>query len=553
MPRKNAKRDGQSARELPDDKPFAVVDCETDPFKVGRIPAPFVWGFYDGSEYLVFDSTDDMVQHLMQFNGVVYAHNGGKFDWHFIKDYFDPGTNLMLINGRIAKVKLGDAELRDSWNILPVPLAAYQKDEIDYAIMEPGERDKPENRAAILDYLRGDCVYLWNLISAFRARHGTVLTQATAAMKSWQRKTDSDAPRSTREYYDMFRPFYYGGRVQCFETGVKREPFEVFDINSAYPFAMLSPHPASLTFFRGAPDDLELFVNENPTCCVRLSCVSKGHLPWREAPGKKIHYPSDNKVRYYHVTGHELIVAFKHKLIDKINNVRVFYWRDLADFKDFILPLYNERLEAKAAGNKAADILAKLEMNSLYGKFGSDPRKYKAYKLFAPEQLADLLIGDVPGENRPFALSGEFGRLLLGEAPLSAPEERFYNVATSLSITGYVRAYLADAMAGCERVLYCDTDSLAVVGGHRLEIGKELGQWESEGEFSQWAIAGRKLYAFQRPDGDWKVRSKGVRLNEDEIMEVAKGGTVEYEFEAPTFGAKKQPYFTSRKIRAEMH
>ena len=546
-----------SAPESKGDKPFAVVDCETDPFKAGRIPVPFVWGFYDGSEYHTFTNTDEFVAYIKDYDGVVYAHNGGKFDWHFLKDYFEPDTNIMLINGRISKVQFGKAELRDSWNILPVPLAAYQKDDIDYTIMEPDARQDPDNWRVIMDYLRGDCVYLWNLVSAFRHRHGSVLTQATAAMRSWQVKTGIKAPQSTREYYDTFRPFYYGGRVQCFETGVRREPFEVFDINSAYPWAMLSPHPASLTFFRGSPADLEAFVNDHPTACVRLTCVSRGHLPWREAPGKKIYYPNDRQVREYHVTGHELKVAFKYGLIDKVKNVRVFYWKELLDFSNFILPLYDERKTAKALGDKAGDILAKLEMNSLYGKFGSDPRRYKSYKLFSADRLGELLTGDVEGEKRPFTLSGEFGALLLGEAPLSHAEERFYNVATALSITGTVRAHLATAMQTCERVLYCDTDSLAVVGAHDLDIGPGLGQWESEGQFIQWAIAGRKLYAFERPESDpktgerWKVRSKGVRLSAGELVTVAGGGEVDYTFEAPTFGVRRGPYFTTRKIRAE--
>lgn len=556
--RKNQKQnDKANAPKSKEDKPFAVVDCETDPFLAGRVPVPFLWGFYDGSVYLTFTDTDKLAEYLKEYDGVVYAHNGGKFDWHFLKDYFEADTTVMLINGRLSKAKFGNAELRDSWNILPVPLAAYQKDEIDYAIMEADERTKPENWQKIMDYLRGDCVYLYALIAAFRDRHGPVLTQASAALKSWKARTGQDAPQSTVEYYDTFRPYYYGGRVQCFASGVGREDFSVFDINSAYPYAMLSPHPASLTFFKARPNDLEAFANENPAACITLDCVSDGHLPWREAPGKKIYYPDDKQVRTYHVTGHEIITAFNHGLIDKIKNVRAYYWKDCRDFSDFILPLYNERLEAKAAGNKAADILAKLEMNSLYGKFGSDPRRYKAYKLFGPESLGELLAGAVSGEKRPYALSGEFGHLLLGEAPLTAPEERFYNVATALSVTGYVRAYLADAINRVEKVLYCDTDSLAIVGAHDLPIGKELGQWESEGDFIRWAIAGRKMYAFERPTPDpktgevWKVRSKGVRLDWRELLTVAEGGAVDYTFDAPTFGVRKAPYFTHRTIKAE--
>ena len=28
-----------------------AIDCETDPFKAGRVPEPFIWGMYDGNEF----------------------------------------------------------------------------------------------------------------------------------------------------------------------------------------------------------------------------------------------------------------------------------------------------------------------------------------------------------------------------------------------------------------------------------------------------------------------------------------------------------------------
>ena len=91
-------------------KPIAVVDAETDPFKKGRIPAPFLWGFYDGSTYEKFTSTDELIIYLYDKPIIVYAHNGGKFDWHFVLDYIDPYTKVQIINGRIAKFRTGDRD-----------------------------------------------------------------------------------------------------------------------------------------------------------------------------------------------------------------------------------------------------------------------------------------------------------------------------------------------------------------------------------------------------------------------------------------------------------
>ena len=74
-----------------DDKPIWVADCETDPFKYGDVPEPFIWGIFDGVNYWEFLGTglyhtctvDDIarvVDFLRDKEIILYAHNGGKFD-----------------------------------------------------------------------------------------------------------------------------------------------------------------------------------------------------------------------------------------------------------------------------------------------------------------------------------------------------------------------------------------------------------------------------------------------------------------------------------------
>ena len=82
-----------------------------------------------------------------------------------------------------------------------------------------------------------------------------------------------------------------------------------------------------------------------------------------------------------------------------------------------------------------------------------------------------------------------------------------------------------------------------------MNIGNELGQWEIECECDFAAIAGKKLYAFRKNDGKYKLASKGVRLTAPEIIKIAKGETVTYVPEAPTFSIKGGIRFTPRKIR----
>ena len=165
-------------------KKIIIADCETDPFLHGRVPVPFLWGVYDGVNYEQFEKTEDFIRYITDIDCICYAHNGGKFDWHFITEFIDYGTELLIINGRLSRFTIGECQFRDSYNILPVPLAQMQKTKIDYAIFEKAERVKPYNKKLIEDYLYDDCRFLFDYVMAFIDRYGLHLTQATASLKT---------------------------------------------------------------------------------------------------------------------------------------------------------------------------------------------------------------------------------------------------------------------------------------------------------------------------------------------------------------------------------
>ena len=125
-------------------RPIVTIDCETSPFKHGRVLYPFVWGIYDGVEFQKFwghNCTDYLIEYLRDTKALVYAHNGGKFDYFFLLQYLEK-ESIKVINGRISQAKIGESILRDSYNILPVPLGAYKKDDIEYWKMEEEHREK---------------------------------------------------------------------------------------------------------------------------------------------------------------------------------------------------------------------------------------------------------------------------------------------------------------------------------------------------------------------------------------------------------------------------
>jgi hypothetical protein len=547
-------------------RPIAVIDAETDPFSKtnaenGYVPQPFIWGFYDAGfldpdqPFRYFTETGAMVEFLREKEYVVYAHNGGRFDYQYLKDYVEPFDAVSFINGRLAKFQIGICEFRDSMNIFPTGLAAYKKQEFDYAILERTRRHEPENWRRIVEYLESDCVSLFEIVSAFRERFGSQLTQASAAMKQWQKISAQPVPQSRYPtFYDHFKPWYFGGRVECFELGVIRKAFKVVDINSAYPFAMMRRHPYGLTYSSIDGDAREgLSADEIGASFFRVRCRSLGAFPWKD-PDEAIedgaqHYPADDTIREYKITGHELQAAEDTRTVSDLEILSTYVFDELLHFTPYVEHFYAERKRAKAANDKAGDLFAKLMLNALYGKYAQDSRKYFDYQILPPDYIGFLHQDNAKEwndlEGRVWNFAGYFGSNVLARSPIPDEKWRFFNVATAASVTGFVRAFLWRSICASDGVMYCDTDSIAA-SDPGVELGADLGQWEIEGQFTEAAIAGKKLYGYKYHDA-WdardrngkrithKVASKGVKLSYTEIVRIANGETVRYLPDVPTY------------------
>lgn len=572
-------------------KPIITIDCETDPFKRGRVPVPFLWGMYDGDRYRRFDHASDLIRYLMNQKAIVYAHNGGKFDYQFLLDYMEPWTEVLIINGRLAKFTIGECEFRDSWNILPAKLASFgNKKEIDITKLEADVRDK--HMAEIERYNAQDCRGLWEAVTAFRAEYGNGLTLAGSALQYWSKKFKHEIPETNRSFYEEIAPYYYGGRVQCFHKGPITCGFDVVDINSAYPFAMTHNHPISTNAEEVIPNQNDRII---PQSLYMIEGVCRGALPWRDERHALL-FPNDGKSRTYTITGWELQAAIDTHRLGPWKVVKRYDFLKEINFTDYVTHFYD--MKARAEKGSKEYVFAKLFMNSLYGKFGANPETYRSYGIVpledrdGAEQDPTLQLGRQHG---PWRRAGMLGRhaLMVGEDPVATVVEKdgkekrvhvanpvqskFYNVATAASITGFVRAFLMRHIDKVERsgggVLYCDTDSIVCTNtdvGKAFAMSNKLGDWSHEGRFDRGAIAGKKLYAFhQHPDdykkmcekakakGDkppkeWKTATKGVRLEAHEICRIAEGEEITWEADAPLFSLHRkdaEPKFMHRQVR----
>lgn len=514
-------------------KTIATIDAETDPFKFGRVPAPFCWGFYSGDTYQSFwgdNCTEQLIEFLQDESDlIIYAHNGGKFDFFYMIEYLD--EELFLIDGRIAKATLfgGRIEIRDSWLILPLPLSAMEKDETDYSTFERHCREK--HRKDILNYLYGDCRYLWEWVTRFIDEYGNGLTLAGTAFKQLK-KTGYVVGKTFDQYDSLFRQFYYGGRVQCFEVGAFKGDFQYVDINSAYPWAMKMPHWHG----GGYRETFRFPEGDNGSWFAKIRAKSYGALPLRE--NNKLYFPDDGIEREYFVTGWEILAGLKTKTLEIVKINRVYVPNAKQCFTEYVDKFFAIKKHAEEIGDKALRQFAKLFLNACYGKFGQDGRKFKKNSL---QEVGDWPEGDGWEPDECFM----DGYMMFSKPD---PVDSFYNVSTAASVTGCVRAYLWESICSTDRPMYCDTDSIICenFGG---DMGKELGQWDLEAEASEAYIAQRKMYALKTKSGPNKKACKGVNLSYDEIKDgIVNKKILLNEKIAPSFNLKYGARFQARTV-----
>lgn len=514
---------------------IAVIDFETDPFKYGQNVAPFCCGYYDTEEYLHFWG-DDCVTRLIDFlktkeKRIIYAHNGGKFDFFFMLDFVD--EEIKIINGRIAKCTILDGlhEMRDSYLILPMPLKSHGKKSISYRKMRKEFREKYKKE--ILDYLYYDCFSLFDWVTSFIADYGNGLTLAGAAFKQLK-KTEYPVQNTYDDYDSLFREFYFGGRVQCFEVGAFIGKFKYVDINSAYPYAMTFKH------WQGSMYSQVLCLPKDPQYFAEIEAISLGALPIKDESGRLI-FPSDNVPRIYKVSGWEIQAGIETNTLTIKKVINCYKPLFTCDFKPYVNKFFQLKSEAEKNGDNTRRTFAKLMLNSAYGKFGQNGRDF--------EDFALCESGGYPeGEGWvPYSRNEESFSIYSKPAPV----DRFYNVATAASITGFVRAFLWRNICASSRPLYCDTDAI-ICESFSGEVGDKLGQWDVEFEPTECYIAQKKMYALKDEQGNVKKACKGVRLKFNQIKNgVLNRENLEFKKPSPAFSLKYGTRFFSRVIDFE--
>lgn len=547
-------------------KQIIVIDLESKdgPTQRPGFTRVFLAGLYDGRKFTAFrnesprdlpwnrqaiekgGAIDRMMRALLtrQNRGkTIYAHAGGTFDHlHLIPwltlhhDEFDykivplqSAIQVLQVTARASKYRF---TFLDSLRLLPMGLDKVAKTfgfkgKLDHSLK------KHEDHPSWVPYLEQDCRALYQAVSTFqklvtdKLKGELGITAPSTAMLLFRRnflgrgKTPAMVPQhrhfpkcKSKEcggcLHAFMRRGYYGGRVEVFRP--KGSGLSYFDVNSSYPRAMLESMPAGARVVRKGPevksqrdfDRLDLGNVGFVECTVEIprTCYLPP-LPYREEKTGKLLFPVG---RFSGVWSYEELKLLRHPLVrGRIVSVVQSVWITRSTlFFDFVKTLYPYRDKTSAQYDEGLALIAKLMMNSLYGKFGMIEERREIRLLRPGDAMPEgatlpILFGDNNFEED----SGEEdlqSRVIYVDKVVRAP---YIIPQISAHITALGRVRLWNFMAGIlerkKKLYYCDTDSL-LTDDHQIPSSSELGELKNEfpGEKLRVVAMGPKMYMLSK-------------------------------------------------------
>jgi len=154
--------------------------------------------------------------------------------------------------------------------------------------------------------------------------------------------------------------------------------FFLYDRNSMYPAEMRDTlHPIS-----NRPELQSKIDKDTDFACIEA--INRGALPMRDEKGG-LDFTVGKGIFY--ATIHEINAGLETGTLDILKVKHAWKFDRKATFAEFVERFYSLRQTAKANGDKVRDILYKLCLNSPYGKFALNPRKFKQWA---------MTIGEIP-------------------------------------------------------------------------------------------------------------------------------------------------------------
>lgn len=364
-------------------------------------------------------------------------------------------------------------------------------------------------------YIRNDVEIMARALNIMFDNNLTKMTIAGDAMssfKDFQPDWRKIFPKLPLDIDAEIRTAYRGGFTYVNDKYTEKPVGSgiVLDVNSLYPAMMLKELPyGKPEFFEGKyQDDLAY-----PLYIQQLTCdfqIKPDKIPTIQLHNNLSFMPNEyiksskNKRVTLNLTKPDLELFFEHYDVD------VYEWNGGWKFKkrkgvfdDYINYWTEQKIKAAKEGNAPQRQIAKLMLNSLYGRTGLNPKSRQKYPVLDHDGIVRYVLGE-PEEREPVYI----------------PVACFitaYGRCNTIRASQMIREW-SEKKYGVDKYLYSDTDSIhANLTVEDLEELKEvmdiddykLGYWSFESEFDRALFIRQKCYVEEK-DGKLNVTVAGL-------------------------------------------
>lgn len=402
----------------------------------------------------------------------------------------------------------------DSYKLLPFSVSKLahdfklpiQKLKIDYKEERAPGHELTEDEKA---YLFNDIDIVALCLQQSFQEGFTKMTSSSSSFNIFKQEMIGDFkkmyPVLDLEVDAKIRPAYYGGFV--WTNPAKKEKVinegVVFDVNSLYPSRMVAEllpygHPKE---FKGKPKPDKLYPLWVATVTFSfdikpgfIPCITLDKAGCFFSNSKYVYSSEDNFVTL-------TLSSIDWELITNHYTVDVDHWEGGFKFmgcKGTATPYIENCMETKKKEKGAKRAIAKLKMNSVYGKFATNPDVTQKIPYLDDDgvlKLKNPLTHKLEWNEKSTGF--EFGEEVI-EKEYKDPVYIPYGVF----ITAYARKYTIETAqkVGLDRLCYIDTDSIHLEGTEVPEVirdivdDKALGYWGLESIFKRAYFVGSKAY-----------------------------------------------------------
>ena len=457
-------------------------------------------GLYDGKEFLIFYDIKDYLRYVLKLDScIIYFHNGSRYDFLFLYDYILDKYDVQFVNRGTQVIGLkvftenAVIEFRDSYALLPFSLEKLiESFNIDTKKVEIDFNKKWTKKSRLMkEHLKNDCIALYKVLQKFfeRERYRSY-TIASLSLKRFLDFSGCEIWSVNSKYDNYYRGNYYrGGRVEVYKMYGKNLYY--YDINSLYPYVMLEKMPVNepikikryksnkIGFYK-----IELLQDTNDYISV-LSVKNKNG----------IYYVNGCKHDIFYLTSAELELLLENNVKFKIIDGYYFEKCEYL-FNDYVNYYYDLKLNAKDNIDRT---IAKLMLNSLYGKFG--------------QRLIGYEMTNKPKKNQDAIIIDESYNILLYEKKLNLKFNGVY-IAAYITALARKRHYELMKSIGFENIFYCDTDS--IITNKKLKtdlVNENIGNLKLVDKIKEAVFLLPKTYCYKNFENKEKSVVKGFSEN----------------------------------------